>query len=90
MRRYVSSMRVPKSVAAGRVLCHNHIRHTVDMPCGVNAFRAWTDNKPPSGFVECPCGWSGLPHYAHRDHVKVYRQGYKMPTDWRRLERTQG
>jgi hypothetical protein len=69
--RYINGDSVPKSVGAGRVLCHNHVQHTVDMPCGANGFRAWTDTKPPAGFVKCPCGWSGLPHYAHRDHVKA-------------------
>jgi hypothetical protein len=58
---------------AGRVLCHNHIRHTVDMPCGENGFRAWTDLTPPPNFVKCPCGYAGLPHYARRDHVKAVR-----------------
>jgi hypothetical protein len=50
---------------------HNHVQHSLDTPCGVNGFRAWTDTEPPSEFMKCPCGWSGLPHYAHRDHVRV-------------------
>jgi hypothetical protein len=33
---------VPHSVAEERVLAHNHIQHTIDMPCGVNGFRSWT------------------------------------------------
>jgi len=41
MKRYINVGMVPKSVGAGRVLMHNHVRHTVDMPCGVNGFRAW-------------------------------------------------
>ncbi len=64
--RYVGSLRVPRSMAPGRVLMHNHVQHSVDTPCGVNGFRAWTDTEPPSEFGKCPCGWSGLPHYAHR------------------------
>jgi hypothetical protein len=40
------------------------------MPTGVNGFRAWTDTKVPAGFIRCPCGWSGLPHYADERHVK--------------------
>ena len=66
--KYVS--RVPKKVRAGHVLCHNHILHTVDMPPGVNGFRAWFDKDPPDHFAQCPCGWSGLPHYAWRENVK--------------------
>ncbi|MFK4725853.1 hypothetical protein ABIE89_006953 [Bradyrhizobium niftali] len=71
--RYINVFRVPKSVGPGRVLCHNHVQHTRDMPCGLNGFRAWTDTKPPKGFIRCPCGWSGLPHYALRQHVKATR-----------------
>jgi hypothetical protein len=41
--------------------------------CGVNGFRAWTDAKPPPGFVLCPCGWAGLKHYAGREFVAYYR-----------------
>jgi hypothetical protein len=69
--RYVSTFSVPKSVNAGRVLMHNHVAHTQDTPCGVNGFRAWTDTEVPLGFVKCPCGWSGLPHYADREHVQA-------------------
>jgi hypothetical protein len=79
--RYVSMMQVPRAVGPGRVLMHNHVRHSVDMPCGVNGFRAWTDTEPPTGFVQCPCGWSGLPHYAAHSHVeasKGRRRGRKL------------
>jgi hypothetical protein len=68
--RYVNADTVPKSVGAGRVLMHNHIRHSVDMPCGWNGFRAWTDIKPPPGFKRCRCGWSGLPHYSSYPNCK--------------------
>jgi hypothetical protein len=47
---------------------------------GVNGFRAWTADKPPPGFVLCPCGYAGLKHYAFKDHVAAYRenpQSYK-------------
>jgi hypothetical protein len=70
MQRYINPATLPKSVRDGRVLIHNHVRHKIDTPCGVEGFRAWTDTKPPPDFVPCPCGWAGLPHYAHRDHVK--------------------
>jgi len=62
--RYVEAFRIPQSVGAGRVLMHNHIRHTINHPNGINGFRAWTDSKRPPGFQSCRCGWSGLPHYA--------------------------
>ena len=80
-KRSISCFCVPKSVGAGRVLCHNHVRHTVDTPCGLNGFRAWTDLKPPSKFVKCPCGWSGLPHYAWREHVKAIVKQRRTQSD---------
>ena len=65
MRHYVKMSTVPKLVHSGRVLMHNHVRHSKDMPCGANGFRAWTDNMPPPpGFKPCRCGWAGLPHYS--------------------------
>ena len=64
MRRYVKPDTVPNLVGAGRVLMHNSVRHSRNMPCGLNGFRAWTDVKPPPGFKPCHCGWSGLPHYS--------------------------
>jgi hypothetical protein len=54
--RYVNGGTVPKSIGPGRKLMHNHVIHTVDMPVGVNGFRAWTDTKVPAGFIRCPCG----------------------------------
>ena len=77
--------RIPKSVGRGRVLMHNHIRHSIDMPCGVNGFRAWRDTTPPPGFVKCPCGWSGLPHYAAYSHVEA-TEGRCDPRSWEELE----
>jgi hypothetical protein len=67
--RYVNGGTVAKNVAPGRVLCHNHVRHVPDTPCGVNGFRAWTDIEPPKDFVMCPCGYAGLPHYALHEQV---------------------
>jgi hypothetical protein len=54
----------PKNIPDGRVLCHNHVAHSTKTKQGTGGFRAWTQKNPPPGFVECDCGWSGLPHYA--------------------------
>ncbi len=54
----------PRTVNPGRVLMHNHIQHTAQMPNGWRGFRAWTDTQIPGGFKPCHCGWSGLPHYS--------------------------
>jgi len=67
--RYIAAFHVPKSIGDGRVLCHNHVIHTTITHCGERGFRAWTARRRPPDFVKCPCGWSGLPHYAHQDHV---------------------
>jgi hypothetical protein len=76
MIRYLE--KIPKKLGAGRVLMHNHIRHTVNMPSGVNGFRFWTDTEAPAGFHLCKCGWSGLPHYSSM------RRNYKCES-WKRL-----
>ena len=63
--RYCSS--VPrKPLPNGRVLVHNHIAHTKDMPAGLEGFRFWTQKAEPSRLVLCECGWQGVTHY----HVK--------------------
>jgi hypothetical protein len=62
------------------VIAHNQITHGPDWPTGVNGFRAWTAPTKFAGFVPCPCGWSGLKHYAAREYVEAYRAnpaGYK-------------
>lgn len=72
---------LPKSVEPGRVLCHNHIRHTVKTLSGVNGFRAFTVEKSevPEGFVDCSCGWSGLPHKARADFAALARVARAEP-----------
>jgi hypothetical protein len=77
MMRYVNGGMIPKSVGPGRVLMHNHVRHGIGWGCGINGFRAWTDNKPPAGFVLCPCGW------AVKRHVAAWRD----PSHRRRMQR---
>jgi hypothetical protein len=59
---YVRGGTVPKSIPAGRVLVHNHIRHTARTPCGERGFRAWTQ-KLEERLERCECGYAGLPHY---------------------------
>jgi hypothetical protein len=73
-RRISASM--PRTIPKGRVLAHNHIMHTAWMPNGLNGFPCWTmpEDNIHKSFVPCPCGWSGLPHYAHRDHVAAVRK----------------
>lgn len=63
---------VPKKVPVGRVLAHNRVTHTADMPHGANGFRCWTwpKGKVPRHFKRCKCGWSGLPHYRVRGKTK--------------------
>lgn len=70
--RYVKAETIPKSVGAGRVLYHNHIQHGPNTPVGLNGFRACTSDEIPKGYVKCRCKWSGLLHYARRDHVSLY------------------
>ena len=79
--RYVRMGTIPKSVKSGWVLCHNHIMHTENMGCGTNGFRAWFEREmPPAGFIKCPCGWSGLPHYALREHVRAQKASAPLGT----------
>jgi hypothetical protein len=74
-RRDVRGLTVPRTVPKGRVLAHNHIRHTVDMPSGANGFRVWSwpQGKVPKHFKTCGCGYAGLPHVANADHAASYK-----------------
>jgi hypothetical protein len=54
--------RVPRKLKAGRILVHNRIMHTKDMPSGINGFRFWTQ-KRDRDVVLCKCGWQGVLHY---------------------------
>jgi hypothetical protein len=65
--------RIPRKIPEGRVLMHNHVRHGKTTQTGINGFRAWTAIKPYPDFVLCRCGWSGLEHYASKEHAKIYR-----------------
>jgi hypothetical protein len=52
-----------KPLPKGRVLVHNHIAHTKDMPLGLNGFRVWTQKADPMSLELCRCGWQGVTHY---------------------------
>jgi hypothetical protein len=73
--RFIQTETVPRTLPDGSVLVLNSVRHTINMMPGRNGFRAWTwlKGKQPRNFVRCECGWSGLPHYASRDHAQSYR-----------------
>jgi hypothetical protein len=77
-KRAVRGFTVPKTIPEGRVLHHNHVRHGPGTTCGVNGFRAWTYPGVMDGFVKCPCTWSGLPHYALKMHVAIYRKDGRL------------
>ena len=56
--RYVRGFTIPRQrPPAGRVLVHNHVRHTPAFVCGQNGFRAWTQVKTRR-LVRCACGWA--------------------------------
>jgi hypothetical protein len=61
---YASRLR--KNLAKGRVIVHNQIAHTKDMPIGVNGFRCWTQLPNAKLLTLCKCGWGDFEHY----HVK--------------------
>jgi hypothetical protein len=75
---YVRMDTLPKTIPEGRVLRHNHVKHGPGTTCGVNGFRAWTYPGVMDGFVNCPCTWSGLPHYVAKGHVAVYRKDGRL------------
>ena len=64
--RYVRGLTVPKTIGTGRKLMHNNVRHTVNMPTGVNGFRAWTDTKVPASAFDRTDLLAGI---ANRDSI---------------------
>ena len=72
--RYVGY--IPKEIPPGRVLMHANVAFAGDRTrIGDQGFRAFiTATKPLDKFVPCPCGWSGLPHYAHARIVAAWRR----------------
>ncbi len=69
--RYVRSG-VPRTVRAGRVLVHNHVRPIgfgPRYPVGGDGFRAWTQVPEPHRLERCDCGWAP----ACRVHYRIIR-----------------
>jgi hypothetical protein len=52
----------PRMIPGGRVLVHNHTRHSKVTKVNLNGFRAWYQ-KPNETLEPCKCGWARLPHY---------------------------
>ena len=73
--RYCSSVLL-KPLPSGRVLVHNHVAHTKDMPAGLHGFRFWTQKAEPSRPVLCECGWQGVTHY-HVKHKSLTHKEYE-------------
>lgn len=53
-RRYHDKIEVPRTVPAGRVLAHNHVRHGFLTPHGMRGFRCWTWPKDQV-IIQPPC-----------------------------------
>lgn len=52
----------PRMIPNGRVLVHNHTKHSKVTKVNLNGFRAWYQ-KPNETLEPCKCGWARLPHY---------------------------
>lgn len=52
----------PRVIPPGRVLVHNHAKHSKVTKVNLNGFRAWYQ-KPNETLVSCKCGWARMPHY---------------------------
>jgi hypothetical protein len=52
----------PRMIPKGRVLVHNHTKHSKVTKVNLNGFRAWCQ-KPNETLEPCKCGWARLPHY---------------------------
>src|SRR6516225_7429553 len=52
----------PRMIPNGRVLVHNHTKHSKVTKVNLNGFRAWYQ-KPNETLVPCKCGWARLAHY---------------------------
>jgi hypothetical protein len=78
---------------SGRIIAHNHIRHTAKMPAGLNGFRTWYDflNDPrhfkrleeregyePTKYFVCKCGWR--PDLGRHYRMKSTPANYRVDT----------
>jgi hypothetical protein len=52
----------PRMIPKGRVLVHNHTKHSKVTKVNLNGFRAWYQ-KPNETLEPCTCGWARLAHY---------------------------
>jgi hypothetical protein len=52
----------PRVIPKGRVLVHNHTKHSKVTKVNLNGFRAWYQ-RPNETLTPCKCGWARLPHY---------------------------
>jgi hypothetical protein len=52
----------PRMIPKGRVLVHNHAKHSRVTKVNLNGFRAWYQT-PNETLEPCRCGWARLPHY---------------------------
>jgi hypothetical protein len=52
----------PRMIPKGRVLVHNHTKHSKVTKVNHNGFRAWYQ-KPNETLEPCKCGWARLPHF---------------------------
>ena len=80
--------RSPQKLPKGRVLVHNHFKHTVDMPDDLNGFRCWTQDMDNRGeLVRCGCGWQGVEHYRRvRGPTGVRGGGSESPSQGERID----
>ena len=69
LKRYGRADCVPSKHGNG-ILHHNRVRHSVDMPCGLNGFRWWRQDTVLEDFESCQCGYAGLPHYSQSPDYK--------------------
>jgi hypothetical protein len=52
----------PRMIPKGRVLVHNHTKHSKVTKVNLNGFRAWYQ-IPNETLEPCKCGWARMPHY---------------------------
>jgi hypothetical protein len=58
----------PRMIPKGRVLVHNHTKHSKVTKVNHNGFRAWYQ-KANETLEPCRCGWARMPHYVVNRNV---------------------